>query len=335
MKKHLTRAAVAVMLAAFAGCDQAPTGAPISPGVEIDLASRAGSNVVNVTTEHLEFVMSSEEIGQGWTTFRYRNRSNSTHFFLIERLPVFEGEQVTLEDYLEDLAKPFQNFMDFLIGRSPTYPAAGFAFPDWTVDYIGGTGLTGPGQTSEVSVHLTPGLYVIECYVKSPDGTFHTVQGMAKDFTVGQKSNRAGPPARTSARLNLSVEYGIEMEGAIGRPGVHTFEVFFEDQMFYGNFVQHDVHLVRLAHDTDLDRVAAWMDWRDVDDPSFPDFGGLVSPAPATFLGGVQEGPAGSTAYLTVQLKKGDYAWIAELPAADLLAEGSGAPDWIVPFSVD
>lgn len=329
------RIATAVLATVFlAACDENPVQAPIAPTSGADFAA-AGPNVVNITSRHLDFVTSADELASGWNTFRFKNRSDHTHFIFLQRLPVFEGEQITTEDYVEDLAKPFQNFMDFLIGRGPTFPESGFDFPAWAPDFIGGSGLVSPGATSDFTVNLEPGLYVIECYVKTPDGLFHTVVGMVEDFTVGEKSNRAGPPNRTSARLILSVEDGITMQGSVRRPGTHTFEVFFESQTFYDNFVQHDVHLVRLDDDTDLDQLASWMDYRDIDDPNYPEVGGLVTPAPATFLGGVQESPAGTTTYFQAHLQKGNYAWIAEIPAADLLAANPGDPDWIVPFSVE
>jgi hypothetical protein len=47
------------------------------------------------------------------------------------------------------------------------------------------------------------------------------------------------------------------------------------------------------------------MDWRQP--------GGLQTPAPARFVGGLQEMPAGSTGYFTVELEPGRYAWIAEV----------------------
>lgn len=50
--------------------------------------------------------------------------------------------------------------------------------------------------------------------------------------------------------------------------------------------------------------VAAWMDW------SNPE--GLKTPAPATFLGGTHEMPQGESAYLTVDLEPGRYAWGSE-----------------------
>jgi hypothetical protein len=44
--------------------------------------------------------------------------------------------------------------------------------------------------------------------------------------------------------------------------------------------------------------------------------GGLQTPAPAEFLGGLNEMPAGSTGYFTVDLEPGEYAWISEVPDA-------------------
>jgi len=91
--------------------------------------------------------------------------------------------------------------------------------------------------------------------------------------------------------------------------GEQTVAVHFVDQKVYPNFGGHDVHLVRLADDTDLQALVAWMDW------TRPD--GLQTPAPATFIGGLNDMPGGSTGYLTVTLEPGRYAWIAEVPGAD------------------
>jgi hypothetical protein len=41
-----------------------------------------------------------------------------------------------------------------------------------------------------------------------------------------------------------------------------------------------------------------------------------MSPAPAEFLGGTNEMPAGATSYFNVTLEPGDYAWIAEVSRA-------------------
>ncbi len=49
-----------------------------------------------------------------------------------------------------------------------------------------------------------------------------------------------------------------------------------------------------------------WMDFLNVE--------GLQNPAPAVFFGGMQERPEGQTAYFTVELESGRYAWISEAP---------------------
>jgi hypothetical protein len=62
------------------------------------------------------------------------------------------------------------------------------------------------------------------------------------------------------------------------------------------------LHLVRLDDGTDMNALGAWMNW------AAP--GGLAGEAPATFLGGAQDTPGGSTTYLNVDLQAGQYAWI-------------------------
>ena len=67
------------------------------------------------------------------------------------------------------------------------------------------------------------------------------------------------------------------------------------------------MHLARLQDEVDLDEVTQWMDWMEI--------AGLQAPAPAEFLGGTQEMPIGHTAYFTVNLEPGRYAWITEASA--------------------
>ena len=77
-----------------------------------------------------------------------------------------------------------------------------------------------------------------------------------------------------------------------------TVAVHYREQPQMG--LGRDVHLVRLE-DADLDEVLGWMDWMEVQ--------GLRAPAPAEFLGGVQEMPEGYTSYFTVAPEPVRYAW--------------------------
>jgi hypothetical protein len=183
--------------------------------------------------------------------------------------------------------------------------------PAWfgEVLFRGGPGLTGPGVTSEATVELEPGTYLLECYVKTGE-VFHSfnpdpdVRAMVVEFTVaGERTGLAAPVA--DHQLTISAESGFLLTGT-PVAGRNTFRVSFADQTTYTNFVGHDVHVVRLDPEVSTEDVAAWMNW------SAP--GGLNTPAPATFLGGLNDMGAGDVGYFTVTLEPGRYALVSEVP---------------------
>lgn len=253
-----------------------------------------------------------DSIPAGWTTFRFHNASTMTHFAVVERLP----DGIGIKEQQTEAAPVFQAGMDLLDAGKPKEAMAKFGeLPAWfaKVQFLGGAGLTAPGHTSETAIHLEPGTYLLECYVKT-NGTFHSYNpdsgsyGMVHQLVVTAPESTA-PEPNASLTLTLSSEHGIEVSGT-PTVGTQTVAVHFADQHVYANFVGHDVHLVHLADDTDLKSLVAWMDWTR--------HGGLQTPAPAEFLGGVNEMPAGSTGYLTVTLHPGRYAWISEVPNAEV-----------------
>lgn len=266
--------------------------------------------VMTVTARGLSFV-APRRIPSGWTTIRFVNESDVVHFALIERLP----EGITVRDQQEQVAPVFQQGMDLLAaGRTDAAMAKFGELPAWysEVVFLGGPGLTSAGRTSEATVYLNPGTYLLECYVKT-GGVFHSYNpdpatfGMVHQFTVTETPS-AIPEPDTNLRMHLSWEDGITLAGT-PVAGRQRIAVQFDDQKIYGNFVGHDVHLVRLDDEADLQALADWMDWTR---PS-----GLQTPAPAEFLGGLQEMPAGSTGYFSADLDPGRYAFIAEVPASD------------------
>jgi hypothetical protein len=267
-------------------------------------------NVVDVIARGLTFE-APDELPSGWTTFRFKNESGMIHFAVLERVP----EGVGVEEHQEQVAPVFQEGMNLLNAGEGDAALQKFGeLPEWfgQIVFMGGPGLTSPGQTSRASVYLEPGTYLLECYVKT-DGVFHSYNpnpsayGMIHEFTVTEEPSGAPEPSAT-VRITLSSERGIEVEGDLVA-GEHTFAVHFEDQRIHEHFVGHDVHLVRLTDDTDLDELATWMDWTQ---PM-----GLETPAPAEFLGGTNEMPAGKTGYFTVILEPGRYGWVAEVPSPD------------------
>ena len=268
-------------------------------------------NVVELTSEGHHFIGLPEEIPSGWTTFRYHNNSAGEHLAYLVDLPEFDGTQITSEHSVKEVAPVFQAAMDRIIdGDEPLDAFAEFAdLPPWYwhVVPMGGPGLVAPGEVAETTVYLEPGHYQLECYVKSLDGNtgyhvFHT-ETMIEDLVVTDEDSGANEPV-ADFEVNLTQD-GIEIDGDV-RPGQRTFKVNLNDASApHGNFLGNSVHIARLDHDTDVDELDAWMNWVDPD--------GLSITPPATFLGGVNGMPGGSTAYVSVHLTPGEYAFISEV----------------------
>jgi hypothetical protein len=259
-----------------------------------------GPNVVDVVARGFS-LEALDTLPSGWTTFRFRNESPLAHFVAVELLP--DGK--LLEDIDRDVIPVFQDAMD-LINEGRT--SEGFAqferFPAWYFDvvFMGGPGFLGPEMTGETTVFMAPGTYMLECYVKTA-GRFHSVDGMAIQVTVTEEPSNAPEPSASMILTLANDGFTVEGEPTVGK---NTVRVDFAEQMLHEHSLGHDVHLVRVTSETDLDAVAVWMNWMN---PA-----GLESPAPAEFLGGTHEMPAGEVAYFTVDLVPGDYAWIAEVP---------------------
>lgn len=294
-----------------------------APSDDAPSASLDGSDtqaVVDVIARGLTLI-APDEIPSGWTTFRFSNESPMIHFVLVERVPDGQG----IESQQAQVAPVFQDGLDLLGAGEVDAALERFGdLPAWfgEIVFLGGPGLTSPGRTSQATVYLEPGTYLLECYVKT-GGIFHSynpdpsIYGMVHEFTVTDETSEAVEPSAT-IQIEISTAGGIVVEGELV-PGEHTGAVRFVDQTVHENFVGHAIHLVRLAGDVDLGDLDRWMDWTQAM--------GLQSPAPAEFLGGTNEMPAGTTSYFTVMLEPGNYAWVSEVP-------GSAEKGMLKPFSV-
>lgn len=352
MRKLMSLMIAGTFALTMGACDEPVTTADVS-------AARGGQpgppgSVVEATAVHeggeFLFELSDDEIPSGWTTFEFDNRTNHVHLIFVNRLSeaaleALETEEgdVSREAYMDAISLPFQEAWDPYFAREidvgTFFGDLIAALPTWFFSEVrvsGGAGLTGARETSRTTLDLEPGTYFIECYVLGDDGVFHSTLGMVEQLEVTGASSGAPEPRPT---LNVTVSTdGIDFEDAQGRsgirPGNHTVGITFEDNTVYGHGLGHDVHLVRLDDGTTVEEVNGWMDYLDVGaDGFYADNGALTStasdPAPQTFLGGVQDiqPPLPETAYFHVQLKPGDYAWVAEVPDAE-------GKDMLVPFTV-
>lgn len=281
----------------FSGC----TGEPNEIGDQ-----STDPNLVEINAVGLSFEV-PDTIPSGWTTFRLNNATEMIHFALVQKMPEGRG----LIDHQSQVAPVFQNIMNDINGQEPVEPEAGFAPPEWysEVELMSGPGLVSAGGVAETTMYVEPGTYLVECYVKT-DGIFHSynpssdVYGMVSEITVIADSTDSTAPEPTS-KVTISSSEGYSVEGQF-TTGENVIEVYFEDQNVYENFVGHDLHIAKLEDSTNMESLSEWMNWTSPN--------GMQTPTPANFVAGTNEMPAGSTSYIHVNFKPGNYMLIAEVP---------------------
>ena len=260
---------------------------------------------IKVLTEGMEF-QCVDTIPSGWNTFIYENQSTEPHFILLDKYPV--GKSIL--DTKKDIVPPFDEGMALIMeGKNEEAMEAFGKLPEWfsQIVFSGGTGLISPKETAITHVNLKPGYYIMECYVKMPDGRFHTSMGMIKELIVIDKNSGNQPPESDIA-ITISSDNGIVYQGDFSS-GKKVFSVQYVDQIVHENFVGHDINLVRHSEVANLDSLAVWMNW------AIPK--GLMSatlPEGNTFLGGTNDAPGGSMLYFEAELAPGTYSLISEVP---------------------
>jgi len=257
-------------------------------------------NVVEITAEDYAF-RAPAEIPAGWTTFQLDNAGEETHMLFIARLP----DGYTFDDYMTGAVMPFNEVWQELrageITADEVFPAIGERAEPWfwEVGFEGGVGFLSPGERATATVNLRPGNYVIECYMRTPEGEMHSMEGMVDPLRVTAAGAPGAPPSG-DVRITLS-EGGMEFDRDV-RPGTRTFEVHFADHP--EDTFGHNVHVLRADPMVTIHDATSWM--------SFVNVAGLTDPAPGTFVGGLHLMPVGSTGYFTADLTPGRYLFVSE-----------------------
>lgn len=303
MTSRLAALAALVLVPAFAGCQGTDTIDETTADSPDTTATPIPPPAVEVVALDYSFE-SPDTIASGWTTLQFENRGREIHFLTLWRLP--DGK--SLADYEAEVLPAFgAAYQPLEAGTADKAEAGrilGERLPAWfsEVRGMGGVGFVAPGGTTETMVELAPGTYVMECYVKTAEGAYHGMLGMLKQLVVTAESTAADPPTGDAEIRLTNAEIEAPSTLTAGR---HTIAVRFVEHPELG--LGNDVHVARLEEGTDPVAVTDWMDWMNVE--------GLRDPAPVEFLSGVHEMPAGSSAYFTVDLAPGRYAWVGEAPA--------------------
>ncbi len=263
-------------------------------------------NFVEVVTTGMNFEIPGE-LKSGWTTFKYINKSEETHFFIFEKMPT----GITIENYLTEIVPPFKAAFTFLLDYNVDSAMKEFEkIPDWwsEVEMGGGVGLISPHSSAESTIYMNPGTYVMECYVRMPNGMPHAFYGMLKEIIVTEESNENQRPS-ADHQISISSEKGISFLDSL-KVGDYKLAVNFQDQKQYETLLGHDVNLVKLENEQLLDTLNNWINAANIKAFRTP------VPAGLTFLGGVEDLEAGATGYFNVSLNEGAYVLISEIPNA-------------------
>jgi len=250
--------------------------------------------------DHAFDVDAPDQLPAGWTTFVLSNQmANSIHEISLVQLPEGATHEEYLTDYMSAWETVLREYQEGVVERAGINGRVIEMLPDWSGDirYTSTRGMVSPGRTAERTVYMEPGNYMMVCWLKTEDGEIHIIEGMHWEFTVMEEAaNTPEPNPESQITLHENeIEVNWEPE-----TGTHSFAVEFG---FNPEGYENNVHLIRMNDGTDLDEVNEWMDWYKL--------GGLRSPSPAEFLGGLGFVRTVDTAYFSLDITEpGEYAWI-------------------------
>lgn len=187
------------------------------------------------------------------------------------------------------------------------------AFP--LIAFVGGPGLVDPGLTSQVTLDLTPGLYVLLCFVPSHDGIPHLAKGMVRPIEVVAATDTADSSVsrpRVDGTVKL-MDFSFVLPAEI-KAGRQVWEVVNEGQQ------PHEIMLVKLAEGKTMADIQAFMQ-HPHGTPPFSQIGGFQAINP------------GASGWLNLTLTPGEYIAICHVPDP---ASGHAHSElgMVMPFSV-
>ena len=229
-------------------------------------------HVVAVETKEYAFE-APDTIAAGLTTIRLTNMGNELHHAWLVRL---------------DGGHTMADVADALKSNGPP--------PAWVRD-VGGPNAVIHGETADAVLMLTPGQYVLLCFVPGADGVPHAMKGMVRPITVVAKKSASKPAALPAVSSTITLtDYGFAFSKplAAGRQTIRVRNVAEQS---------HEILLVTLAPGKSPMDVAAWAEHPD-------------GPPPGKPIGGVTGIAKNGEMYFTADLKPGRYGLICFLPDA-------------------
>ncbi|HEV2669702.1 MAG TPA: hypothetical protein VGU74_01305, partial [Gemmatimonadales bacterium] len=178
--------------------------------------------------------------------------------------------------------------------------------PEWWHAFLaiqptfpGGAGEVVPGDTSVITTNLTPGNYVIACFIPSPDGKWHVQKGMHRRLVVAAAAG-ATAPAAAGPKSDLTVtlsDYAFNISAPV-TAGTHTIRVENSGPQV------HELAVERLAPGKTL---ADWQRWAQ---------GGMKGQPVSIPVGGFTGPDKGKVGWVTLTFTPGTYLFLCYVPDA-------------------
>jgi hypothetical protein len=256
----------AASIALVLGCQPMAT----SQSRESATAAAPLQRVVEVSAHDYEFT-APETLPAGLSTIRLVNHGREPHHGQLLRL----NEGVSYEEFGAALESQGEGALRFVSAE-------------------GGPGAIGPDGTSEVTVDLKPGSYVLACFIASPDGVPHLAKGMLKPIQVTSASASTTGSVQSSKATFTMKDFSFEMPAKLPA-GRGTYKVVNAGPQI------HELNIVKLAPGTSLDNALEWAK-------------APAGPPPFEFVGGINAFGADGSGYMHLDLTPGQYVAVCNVP---------------------
>jgi uncharacterized cupredoxin-like copper-binding protein len=165
------------------------------------------------------------------------------------------------------------------------------------VSFTGGPGVLDPGSnTEQIATTLTPGSYIVACFVTSPDGVPHFAKGMIKGLQVTAATTTA-PAAKPGAPVTVTLrDFAFDSPDTLPS-GTNTWAITNTGPQ------PHEIQVAKLAAGGSAADVTKFF-------TTIPPSG----PPPYQSFGGFQGIDANGSGSLTLNLPAGDYAFYCAIP---------------------
>lgn len=225
-----------------------------------------------------------DRVSEGWTKVTLNNSGDEPHHIQFLRLK----DGVTFDQFQDALKQ----------GEGPALNL---------VEQVGGVGAVHPSGSAQAVLYLTPGDYVVMCFIPSPsDGMPHFTKGMTNTMTVTEDVAFAYDEPTPTMTIRLK-DYSFDLPESIPA-GQSVIKVINDGPE------SHEFNILRLEAGKTLADVTAFLN------------GEIEGPPPFAPVGGMNGLDAGKYGYALLDLQPGNYVAICNIPSP----KAAGAPHFML-----